>query len=228
MLPWGNRQYRLVLGALFRLCTHQSVAEGGDVALGVAVASSVDGTALVELALAALRLHLRQIQRAVHAARQLRHIHVEAELAARQLQHLVRLVVLGEQVDPRRQDVADVLVVEHVQRHGVAVDRHAVGRVVVEALHDALLVARLDVRARRHVGRAAGAAAAVLGRVDLVQGPAEGVEHDGRVLGHAAALLGAAVGRQLRVRLGGDGTLGGGEAGQGDEGCERGHCDGCE
>ena len=100
---------------------------------------------------------------------------------------------------------------------------HAGPLVVRQALHDAVFLARLDVRADGGVGGVAPGAAAERGVILLVDVVGEGVEDDGGVVGGAAVGEGAGPGRELRMDLGGlaDG-LGGGEADEGgDE--EEGH-----
>ncbi len=60
-------------------------------ALGIAVAGTVLGTGLVarEAAEPAVGVHLDEVQRAVEAAGELRHVDVERELLVLQLEHLV-------------------------------------------------------------------------------------------------------------------------------------------
>jgi hypothetical protein len=180
--------------------TYQAVDEGRHEALSIAVASAVVGTAGVVLALGTGRVHLGQVQSAVHAAGQLGGVDIEGELEAGQVEHLIAALRLVEQVDTRRRDAA---VGQNVlQAEAGAVGGDAVLAVVGDTLHDAVLGARLDVRAdilgRRVAPVAAVAPAQALGTMDGVR---QRVEHDvvGRRL--ATTLLRAAEGRELGVNL---------------------------
>jgi len=73
---------------------------------------------------------------------------------------------------------------------------HTVGRVIWDALHDAILRAGLDVRADVARGRVAPVAAVRVG-VHLVHGMGEGVKDDVVRLRAASLEVGAAVGSEL-------------------------------
>lgn len=155
-------------------------------ALRVAVAGTVLGTSLVgrEARQAAVLVHLRQVERAVEAARQVRHVDVEGELLVQQLEHLVVRVV-RHQVHTR----ADVRARHELERERVAGGRDAVRARVVRAVERAVLRARRPVGAQCRVPRVAGVAVGVTG--GAVQPPPVGVEHDLGAQRLAAAGLGA-------------------------------------
>lgn len=188
--------------------TYNAVLERRDVTLGIAVARAPVGTARVQVAPAAGRLHLGEVEGAVHAAGQLGDIDVEGVLAAGEFSHLVLLLGLVQQIDAGRLGLA-----VDEQRHGedVAFGGDANGAVVGHALHDAGLGAGLDRRARRGIGPAAPVAAPAA--VGLVHPVRRRVQHN--VVGRlgAPARDRAPVRRQLGVRLGAHRLLRGGEAG---------------
>ena len=199
-----------------------TLVERREVALRIAVPGAVGRTSGIELALATLSLHLGEIQGTVHAARELGHVHVKGELLADELEHLVGLVVLGEQVDTGEEGL-EVIISEHVERDSVTLGNDAIRCVVLDALHDTVLEARLGIRACGGVHTGTDGAAVVLGRIDLVQWPAEGVEHDRRVLGDTAVGLCAAVGGELGVDLLSNWPLGTGDAREGSSESKRQH-----
>lgn len=93
--------------------TYNTVLERRDVALGIAVARAPVGTTGVQVALAAGRLHLGEVEGAVHAAGQLGDVDVKGVLAAGELGHLVLLLGLVQEVDAGRLGLA-----VDEQRHG--------------------------------------------------------------------------------------------------------------
>jgi hypothetical protein len=169
-----------------------------------------------------IQRHVAQVQRAVHAARQLADIGREADLLANQLESNI-VTILAQQVQSR----ADTTATDKL----LQIDTRPIGRhtraAVRDALERALLPAGLDVRADGAVQRSRRGRAAIV-PADLVHPAVDGVDHDRCVLRCAAAGVCAFEGGQLRVDLGivGAYLLGGGQAGKGEEGCEGGHCDG--
>lgn len=200
--------------------THQSVRPGGiSKTLCVAITCAIRCASDVHITLGPVLEHLAQIQRPVHAAPQLRHIHIKADLLVHQPHHLVVLLVLREEVHSRRDSVIRSPVKQVLpHRDGVPTgqDAHAP---VVYALERAVLGARRLIRADRlRVGpRRAGG----LPVVDSVELACEGVCHEGCVLLHAAAIEGAAVGRKAWVDFwdGGADLLGGGADEEGQRSC---------
>ena len=173
-------------------------------ALRVAVARAVLGAGVVAAVLreAAVATHLHKVQRAVQAAGQLAHVHVEGELAVLELEHLVVRVVLHEEhaaADVRAvvPAAARAAVCHEVQPQRRALARrprrgaHAVGGLVVghgARIQRAVLRAAHRVGADRHVPRVARVAVGV--RALLVH------PHPVRVYHHPARCGRARAGRR--------------------------------
>ena len=110
-------------------------------ALRVAVASAVLGTSLVrrEARQAAVLVHLRQVERAVETARQVRHVHVERELLILKMKHLVlRLAARRHEVHARADVLAIRVVGDEFQGDGVAARADPVRAAVVCAIDSAV------------------------------------------------------------------------------------------
>lgn len=95
MISLGNEYWVAIWAYL-------SADKGGGVALRVTVASAPVSSGLVQLRETTISRHLTQVERSVHPTRKLGNIHVESELLSSQLKHLIRLLILREQVDARR------------------------------------------------------------------------------------------------------------------------------
>ena len=175
----------------------------GDIeTLCVAIASSPRGARGIELATATIALHLGEVEGAVHAAHQRRHVDVERELLVEQLQHLVVLAVLGEEVHAWRHGLGCVAVAKVlVQGHTAALGLHAVVGIVGDALDDAIggagLLIRAEVRVRAAASRAGGLAALLVDPVRC------GVDDDRRVLLDAAVAIATLPCREFGVYFGG-------------------------
>jgi hypothetical protein len=179
--------------------TYYSVDPRRDVALRVAVSGAVCGSAGVECRPASILLHFRKVQSAVHATRQLGDIDVKGEFFASQLQHLVVLLVLGEQVQSRASNVAAGT--KQIQFQSTSRGFHAVRRVVLNTLDDAVLGASSLVRAHFWVNSRAGRASerrVVL----LVNVVGARVGNEGCVPRLATPSLGALPGGEFGVFLG--------------------------
>ena len=98
-------------------------------ALGVAVASTVLGTGRVgrEAGLATVSVHLDEVERAVETAREVGHVNVESELLVLQVEHLVRGVVLGEEVDTGTDVLGVRALLDELEVELVAARRDTVG-----------------------------------------------------------------------------------------------------
>lgn len=174
--------------------------ERSGVALGVTVPSTIVGTSLVEVTQATVSRHLGQVQSTVHTTRQLGDIHVERKLSAGKRQHLVGLLILRQKVDTWGQNGA--VISQHVETQAGALRGHTDLSIVLDALHDTVLLAGLGVGACRLIGGISPVSTAELGIVGLVDRMRQRVQNDGRVLFEAATLLSTLIGREPRVDFG--------------------------
>ena len=179
--------------------TYDTVHPRSNETLGIAVASTDAGTSRIQVRSATVRPHLREIQGAVHATRQLRHIDVEGELLTSQLQHLVVLLALAQEIRPRALKLLVLAIEVHAQACTIGED--TIVLVVTDWLQDAVLRASLLVRAHGQVCPTTPVAA-TFGRVVLLVNRVDGsIEDNVAVLGFATSLLGTLVGGELGVLL---------------------------
>ena len=155
---------------------YQAVDPRNVKALRIAVASAIRSPSNIRRALGTCSIHLRKIQSPIHPARQLRHINIVANLLIQQLHHLIRLLVLGEQVHARANPIilrSVKQVLTHGQRGPPCQDTDAS---VVDALEGAVL------RAGGLVGADGGVeglrAARDVHVVDGVEGSRQGVRDE--------------------------------------------------
>lgn len=146
-------------------------------------------------------MHLGEVQRAVHTARQCAHVHVKGELAARQLEHLILVSLFIEQVDTRAYHPP--VWTEHVQRQNVPLRLDAIGAVVRDAVDDAVRLAGGGVGANRLVGGLAPVTAVLTAGPEslLVERVREGVKDQGGLERLAPTRDGARLGQERRVLL---------------------------
>lgn len=157
--------------------TYLAVVPGSDIALRIAVTSPVSSTSGVQLGSTTRSLHLGHVQGTIHAAWQVRSIHIESELLVGQLDHLVVLLVRRQKVHSGAGDAAVAVV--HVQGERASLGSDATGSVIVISLQDAVLRACLLVRARGGVGRAPPVSASLRSVVLLVDPVGSRIKHDG-------------------------------------------------
>lgn len=163
------------------------------------MASAPVGSGRVQFTETTIRGHLVGVESTSRTTGQLGHVHIVRELIASEVEHLVRGLVLSEQVDSRREGV--LVLVHHMESDGATISDDTRLRVVGNTLHDAVLLARLGVGASSGVGRTAPVTAVVLRVVDLVNGMVQRVEHEPSVLLNTAAIVGALPGQKLGVVL---------------------------
>ena len=108
-------------------------------ALGVTVTSTVLGTSgVATIALATIGIHGDKVEGAVHAAGDGGQVHVEGELVARKIEHLVCRGVLHE--IETGANVGSILVLgDKVERQGIAAGGSTVGTLVVGTFNSAVL-----------------------------------------------------------------------------------------
>lgn len=179
--------------------TYNAVDPRSNEALGIAVSGTNSGTSRVQRRATAVCPHLREVQSAVHTARQLGDIDVEGKLLAGQLEHLVVLLALVEKVRSGARELLVLAVEVHAQ--ACAVGEDTIVLVVADGLEDAVLRAGLLIGAYSRVRCTTPVAATLGGVVLLVDVVACRVEDNVAVLSLAAALLGALVSGQLGLLL---------------------------
>lgn len=113
-------------------------------ALGVTVSSTVFSACLIAIILghSPICIHGGEVQGTVQTTRDLRNIHIEAELGVGQIEHLISAVIF-QQIQPG----ADIRVLDKSQCQGTTVRRNAIGPFVVRSIDSTVLGASLVVGA---------------------------------------------------------------------------------
>lgn len=179
--------------------TDLAVDEWEGEALRITVSASIGSSAGVQLAPATISFHFRQIKCTVHAARKLGEVDLDADFVARQLEHLILLLVLFEEIESRAHHVAILVELRHVKL--VPSGGDTILRIVADALDDAVLGAGLRIGADGDVGCIAPVSAVVAGVVQLMDRVGERVQDKGAVLLYATATVGAFPGLQPWVHF---------------------------
>jgi hypothetical protein len=180
--------------------SYLAIDKGSSVALGITIPRTVVGAASVELALASILKHLREIQGTVHATWQLGNVNIKGKLLTRQVKHLVVLLILGQKIDTRSDKVTGLCELPQVQTGALCGDTKL--GVVAHSVHDTVGLTRLDIWTGSGVGSVAPVTAVVLRGIDLEDWVSEAIKNDGRVLLSATTINGALPCLESRVNLG--------------------------
>lgn len=176
-----------------------AVDKWSGITLCITVSGSNGSSSLVQLALSTILLHLREVKRSVHAARELRALNIKGELLASELHHLILVLTFVQKVNPWSDNLSSLI--QHGEAHGISLGIDTISGVIRDAFDNAIFRASLLIRADGGIWLVAPGAAVELWMILLMNWVGKGVEDNRRLLLLAAVLEGAFVGIKLWVHL---------------------------